>query len=357
MMMPFTNQRVLVTGGAGFVGSNLVRQLLDAGAAHIHVVDNLLSAERINVPDDARIRFSEASAADDGLLASLGDDYDYVFHLSTFHGNQNSIFDPLADHENNTLPTLKLYERLKDFRRLKKVVYSGAGCAVAEKTFDAAHATEESDLVSLHNNDSPYSMSKIFGEFYSAYYHKQSRLPVVRARFQNVYGPGEYLGAGRWRGTPATVWRNVTPTFIYKALEGEKLPLENEGIATRDFIYVEDVARGLAACALKGQPGEAYNIASGVETSIRELATRITALTGSQAGVELLPRRSWDHSGKRFGSTQKSERELGWSAIVPLDEGLARTVEWTKANLDTIRTFIRRYDRQIREYQARQARA
>lgn len=350
-------QSVLVTGGAGFVGGQLVRHLLELGAGGVVIVDNLLSAERINVPDDPRVTFVEKSAADDALLSSLGDEFDYVFHLSTFHGNQNSIADPLADHANNTLPTLKLFERLRHCQRIKKVVYSGAGCALAEKTFDEAHATEESDLVSLHNNDSPYSMSKIFGEFYSAYYFKQFQLPVVRARFQNVYGPGEFLGAGQWRGTPATVWRNVTPTFIYKALDGQPLPLENEGVATRDFIYVEDVARGLVACAVSGRAGEAYNIASGVETSIRELATRIIELTGNTAGLELLPRRSWDHSGRRFGSTRKSERELGWTAKVPLDEGLARTVAWTRAHFDTIRGFVRRYEQQLRDYYATQARA
>lgn len=340
---PLRDTSILVTGGAGFVGSNLVRHLLDEGVAHVHVVDNLLSAEASNVPDDARVRLSVQSAADDRLLAALQDEYDYVFHLSTFHGNQNSIADPLADHQHNTLPTLKLYERLKNFQRIKKVVYSGAGCALAEKTFDEAHATVESDLVSLHNNDSPYSMSKIFGEFYSVYYHKQHRLPTVRARFQNVYGPGEILGAGEWRGTPATVWRNVTPTFIFKALDGQPLPLENEGIATRDFIYVEDVAKGLAACARAGSPGDVYNIASGVETSIRELATTISTLAGNAAGVQLLPRRSWDNSGKRFGSTVKSEQELGWRATVTLADGLGRTVQWTRDNLDMIRSVMAKH--------------
>ena len=348
-----TRQSILVTGGAGFVGGRLVRHLLELEVGRVVIVDNLLSSERLNVPSDPRVTLLEQSAADDALLVALSDEFDYVFHLSTFHGNQNSIADPLADHANNTLPTLKLFERVRAFTRLKKVVYSGAGCALAEKTFDEAHATEESDLVSLHNNDSPYSMSKIFGEFYSAYYFKQFKLPVVRARFQNVYGPGEFLGAGKWRGTPATVWRNVTPTFIYKALDGQKLPLENEGVATRDFIYVDDVASGLVACALAGRAGEAYNIASGVETSIRELATKIIELTGNQAGLELLPRRSWDHSGKRFGSTRKSQRELGWTATVPLDDGLSRTVDWTRDNFATIRGFVQRYEPEIRAYHGR----
>ena len=344
----FTHRRILVTGGAGFVGSNLVRLLLDSGAEHVHIVDNLLSAVRENVPDDARVRFTEASITDDAVLQALRDEYDYVFHLSTYHGNQSSIHNPLADHENNTLTTLKLYERLKGFRRLGKVVYSGAGCAVAEKTFGAASATEESDVVSLHHNDSPYSMSKIFGEFYSVYYHQQHALPTVRARFQNVYGPREVLGAGRWRGTPATVWRNVTPTFIYKAINGEPLPVENEGIATRDFIFVADVARGLVACALGGRPGDVYNIASGVETSIRELATRINSLTGNTGGIEWLPKRPWDNSGKRFGSTEKAARELGWRAEVPLADGLGQTIDWTRENIDLIRRNIAQHEPHLR---------
>jgi len=341
-MSTFTHAHVLVTGGAGFVGSNLVRRLLDEGASGVHVVDNLLSAEKVNVPADRRVTFTEASIADDYVLSALKDEYDYVFHLSTYHGNQSSIHDPLADHANNTLTTLKLYERIKNFRRLKKVVYSAAGCSVAEKTFDTAEATEETDLVSLWM-DSPYSMSKVFGEFYSTYYFKQHRLPTVRARFQNVYGPGEILGAGRWRGTPATVWRNVTPTFIWKALQGEPLPLENEGIATRDFIYVDDVAAGLGCCALRGSPGEVYNLASGRETPIRELAERINALTGSQAGVRLLPKRAWDNSGKRYGSTVKAERDLNFKAAIDLNDGLSRTVEWTKANAKLISGTIQRH--------------
>jgi UDP-glucose 4-epimerase len=337
---------VLVTGGAGFVGSNLVKRLLELGAERIHVVDNLLSAEACNVPDDPRVVFSETSITDDALLASLEDAYDYCFHLCTYHGNQSSIHDPLADHENNTLTTIKLYERLKGFGRLKKVVYSSAGCSVAAKTFDTACATEETDLVAL-KQDSPYSMSKIFGEFYSVYYHGQHGLPAVRARFQNVYGPGEILGAGRWRGTPATVWRNVTPTFVFKSLSGEALPLENEGIATRDFIYVTNVADGLIACALKGNAGEAYNIASGRETSIRELAETINALTGNATPARMLPKRPWDNSGKRFGSTEKSRRELGFEAQVEIGEGLARTAEWTRENLDLIRRTMAKHDAQM----------
>jgi UDP-glucose 4-epimerase len=341
-MAELNQAAILVVGGAGFVGGNLVRRLLDFDVTSVHVVDNLLSAERSNVPDDIRVRFTEGSIADDRILGELHDEYDYVFHLSTYHGNQSSIHDPIADHENNLLTTLKLFERLKDFRKIKKVVYSGAGCAVAEKTYDQAHATLEDAPISLRM-DSPYSISKIVGEFYALYYFDRHALPTVRARFQNVYGPGEILGAGRWRGTPATVWRNVTPTFVYKSLKGLALPVEGEGKASRDFIYVQDIVQGLILCALKGKPGDVYNLASGAETTISDLAALINELTGNQTRIEYLPRRNWDHSGRRFGSTEKSKREIGFEAKTPLREGLERTVAWTKENMGLIESCMNRH--------------
>jgi nucleoside-diphosphate-sugar epimerase len=320
---------VLVTGGAGFVGSNLVLRLLAEGAAHVRVVDNLLSAVQENIPVDGRVEFTLGSIADDRVLDTIHDDYDFVFHLSTYHGNQSSIHNPLADHENNLLTTLKLCERLKDFRRLKKFVYAGAGCAVAEKTFDDPTPTTEDAPVSLRM-DSPYSISKLAGEFYVVYYHERHALPTVRARFQNVYGPREILGAGEWRGTPATVWRNVTPTFIYKALQHESLPLEGGGETTRDFIYVEDLVEGLLCCATRGDAGEVYNLASGAEITIRELAERINELVENPNPVTILPRRTWDRSGRRFGSTEKARAQLGFTATVSHAEGLRRTVQWTR---------------------------
>lgn len=298
------DKNVLVVGGGGFIGSNLVKMLLADKAKKVVIVDNLLSAEKSNIPHDKKAVFIEGSITDEGVLSKIKDEYDFVFHLATYHGNQSSIHDPLADHDNNTYTTLRLFDHLKNFKKIKKIVYSSAGCSVAKKTYGTAHATKEDAPIELHQ-DSPYSISKIIGEFYSAYYHKQHGLPVVRARFQNVYGPGEILGAGRWRGTPATVWRNVTPTFIYKSLKGESLPLMNGGDASRDFIYVEDICRGLVACALRGLPGDVYNIASGKETTIFKLAQIINKLTGNSSELTLLPKRSWDTSGKRYGSPAK----------------------------------------------------
>jgi nucleoside-diphosphate-sugar epimerase len=347
----FQHRSALVTGGAGFVGSTLTKRLLADGIAFVHVIDNLLSAERWNVPDDPRVTFIEGSIADDDMVGAVQDEYDYVFHLSTYHGNQSSIHDPLADHEHNQLTTLKLLERVKSFKRLRKLVYSGAGCAVAAKTHDTPEATAEDAPVSLEM-DSPYSISKIVGEFYAVYYHRRHGVPAVRARFQNVYGPGEILGAGKWRGTPATVWRNVTPVFVYRALKQLPLPVEGGGAAGRDFIFVEDIANGLMRCALAGAPGDVYNLASGVETPIRTLAELINRLTGNSAPIDVRPARDWDRSGRRFGTTTKAREQLGFDAAVPLEEGLARTIEWTRENLPKIESCIARHEEQLRRYAA-----
>ena len=139
-------------------------------------------------------------------------------------------------------------------------------------------------------------------------------VPTVKARFQNVYGPGEVLGAGRWRGTPHTIWRNVTPTFVYKALKGEALPVESGGVATRDFIYVDDIVAGLLACAQRGEPGGVYNLASGVETSILELAEVINELAGNATPIALSGARDWDRSGRRHGDPAKARAELDFEA-------------------------------------------
>jgi UDP-glucose 4-epimerase len=339
----FTNTSILVVGGAGFVGSNLVKLLLaNVPSISVTVIDNLMSAEVENLPNDDRLIFIKGSISNNEIVHQLKDEYDYIFHLATYHGNQSSIYDPIADHENNTLTTLKLFDWIKNFKQIKKVVYSSAGCSVAKKTFGDATETTEEDPIEL-KQDSPYSISKIIGEFYSLYYFNQHQLPTVRARFQNVYGHGEVLGAGEWRGTPATIWRNVTPTFVYKALKGMPLPVENDGIASRDFIFVKDICRGLIACASMGKAGEVYNLASGKETSIGELAKRINQITQNQGGMENHPKRSWDNSGKRFGSTEKAKRELGFEVTISIEEGLKMTIDWTKGNMDFIEKCMQKH--------------
>jgi nucleoside-diphosphate-sugar epimerase len=136
----------------------------------------------------------------------------------------------------------------------------------------------------------------------------------------------------------------VTPTFIYKAVKNIDLPLENGGIASRDFIFVDDICRGLIACALNGKPGDVYNIATGKDITIADWANMIVDISGSKAKVELLPKRAWDNSGKRFGSTEKSENEIGFKAQVDYAEGLKKTIEWTKNNLPRIEATMKKHE-------------
>ncbi|MGF1530282.1 MAG: NAD-dependent epimerase/dehydratase family protein [Puniceicoccaceae bacterium] len=347
--MHFDQSNILVVGGAGFVGSNLCRKLLAHSGLHsLLVVDNFLSSEPFNLPKDPRLVLIKGSIADDAVLKQLPTDLDYVFHLACFHGNQSSIHSPLEDHANNTLTSLKLFEQIYNMSSLKKVIYSSAGCAVSEKTADTAKATVEDAPNSLFH-DSPYSISKIIGEMYGNYYFTRYGMPFVKARFQNVYGPGEVLGSGQWRGTRHTVWRNVTPTFIWKSLHGQPLPLENGGVATRDFIFVADIVDGLLACALRGTPGEAYNLATGEETSIRHWASMINVLTGNPANLQVEAPRDWDHSIKRFGSTDKAKQELGFEAKYTGEAGLRKTIEWTVDNRARIRETMLKHLKHLPE--------
>jgi UDP-glucose 4-epimerase len=334
----------LVVGGAGFVGSNLVLALLEQGVGRVLIVDNLLSSEASNIPTDPRVTFIFGSIADQRVLNKLPDEIDFVWHLACYHGNQSSIADPIADHDNNTLTSLMLFEHLSERVRTKKVVYAAAGCAVAEKTADDPIATPEDAPISLFH-DSPYSISKIIGEMYGNYYFTRNSFPFVRARFQNVYGPREILGAGQWRGTPATVWRNVVPTFIWKAIHGQSFVLDNGGTGSRDFIFVEDIVQGLIACAEKGVPGQAYNLASGVETTISSLSEKILSISGSSSLIEHGEKREWDNSIRRFGSTEKASSALGFDAATSLDKGLKITVEWFMRNQTEISNVIDRHQR------------
>ena len=228
---------------------------------------------------------------------------------------------------------------------MRKVVYAAAGCAVAEKTFDGAHATTEDAPVSLFH-DSPYSISKLVGEMYGNYYFTRHGLPFVKARFQNVYGPREILGAGRWRGTPTR--SGATSRRLSSGRRSRRaLPVENGGIASRDFIFVEDMSRGLMACALRGEPGETYNLASGVETTIRELAERVNELAGNKTPIQLAPARDWDRSGQRFGDPSKARAALGFEAKVAHEDGLVRTITWTRNNRNRILACMLQHARYV----------
>ena len=129
-----------------------------------------------------------------------------------------------------------------------------------------------------------------------------------------------------------------------ESLAGEALPLDNGGNVSRDFIFVQDVVDGLIACAGKGVPGESYNLATGVETTILDIALKINEIVGNKTSLELKPARDWDRSGKRFGSTWKSLEKLGYKAEISVEQGLQQTIDWTKENKIMVERSVGKHD-------------
>ena len=308
-------------------------------------MDNLLSSERENLPSDGKIDFIEGSIAEDEILGRIDDEFDYIFHLATYHGNQNSIADPLADHDNNLVTTLKLYERIKRFKRLKKVVYTASGCvSCASRRVRLGHPDNGGRRVVSLDLDSPYQISKVVGEFYSIYFRRQHGLPTVRARFQNVYGPGEVLGAGSWRGTSATVWRNVVGDVRLPCPAGAAADTRRRRHCLPGFRVRRRRRPGpLCLCEVRGAGETSTTSPAEIETPIRRLAELVVELTGGTSRLELGPRRSWDRSVARFGSPDKARDRLGFQAGVPLEEGLRRTIDWTRAHHDFIGECLERH--------------
>ena len=336
----------LVIGGAGFVGSWVVEELLKETDGEIFVLDNLLSSEKSNVSTNNRVHFIYGSASDETILNKVDANLDKVFHLACFHGNQSSIFDPLMDLENNLKPTLTVLNWVEKRAPKARIVYTGAGCAVAPKTWDTPTGVPEVDETPLLH-DSPYSISKVTGEMYSKYFSDRRGLDVVRVRFQNAYGPREILGAGEWRGTIHTIWRNVIPTFIWRASNNEDLTLYGAGESSRDFVFVEDLARGVVKASNLGIKGEVYNLASGQEMLIKEVACKIIQYSNSSSKLRIEGRREWDHSGRRFGDPSKSANEIGFKTQIPFDQGLKNTIKWTKDNFELISNVIGKHRSQL----------
>ncbi|WP_437603970.1 NAD-dependent epimerase/dehydratase family protein [Sorangium sp. So ce590] len=310
----YKGRRVVVTGGAGAIGSSLTVALADAGAEVI-VVEDFSSSPRWSIAARSDVRFVEGSVVDDDVLAeAFRDKPSHVFHLAALFANQNSVDNPERDLEVNGLGTLRV---LRHARRsgAQRVVFASSGCAVYGS--DPPRPVPE-DYVSLDVH-TPYQATKLLGELYCNYFTGQAGMSTVRVRLFNSYGPGEVPGR----------YRNVIPNFICWALRGEPLPITGTGEETRSFTYVGDIVDGLLrAGTTAGASGEAFNLASGSETTILDLARAINEMTGNRAGIRFVERRAWDTQRRRLASTEKARRVLGFDARMDLHEGLATTVTW-----------------------------
>lgn len=318
----YQDRTVLVTGGAGAIGSNLTRALVGAGARVI-VLDNLSSAERWNVPSLPGLLFVEGDIRNEIILKRVFlERPSIVFHLAAFFANQNSVDHPEIDLDVNGLGTLRLLE-YATMSGIDRFVYASSGCSIYGS--DAPLPLKE-EFVSLHLS-SPYQITKMLGELYCNFYANHHDVKVVKPRFFNSYGPGEVPGQ----------YRNVIPNFIYWAMKGRPLSITGNGSETRDFTFVGDIVDGLLrGGALDAAVGEEFNLASGVETSILDLAKMINAATGSKAEIEFVPRRKWDTKARLRASVDKARNLLGYDPKTPFAEGLEVTIRWFRDNWDRI---------------------
>ena len=318
----YKDKIILVTGGAGAIGSNLCRALAEIGA-HVIILDNLSSAERWNIPSLHGILFVEGDIRDEVKLKRVFfDQPQIVFHLAAFFANQNSVDHPETDLEVNGLGTLRLLE-YSILTGVERFIYASSGCSIYGSSAPLP-LTEE--FMSM-NLSSPYQITKMLGELYCNFFHNHYGLKVVKPRFFNSYGPGEVPGQ----------YRNVIPNFIYWAMKGQPLPITGSGEETRDFTYVGDIVDGLLrAGVMESAIGQEFNLASGKETRIIDLANMVNQATNNKAGIQFAQRRKWDTKSRLLASIDRARELIGYEPKISFEEGLKKTIDWFKANWDKI---------------------
>lgn len=322
-LVEYRDKKILVTGGAGAIGSRLVRKLLELNTFVI-VLDNLSSGYAWNLPQNDNMLFVKGDTANDiDLKRVFNEKPEIIFHLAAFFANQNSVDYPEKDLKTNGLGTLKLMEYAAIYNKIERFIYASSGCSIYPS--DAPMPYKE-ELTTMYLS-SPYQVTKMLGELYGNYFYKQYGLPFVKARFFNSYGPGEVPGQ----------YRNVIPNFIYWAIKGQRLPITGTGEETRDFIYADDIVDGLLRLGyFENAIGDAFNLAVGREIKIKYLAETINKLVGNDAGVKYLSRRKWDTKPRILASNVKAKEKLGFNPDSDFEKGLKVAIKWFKDNWGNI---------------------
>lgn len=319
------NARVLVTGGAGFIGNNLVRRLLQNDVSSIVIMDNQSSGMAVFLPNDPRITFvgMDIDKMDKLNFVINQHEFDYVFHLAAHFANQNSVDHPFSDIQTNIVGTVSLLEILKFHKSLRKFVYASSSCVYGT-------ATQMNEDTFIYPSETPYSINKYTAELYTQYYAHLFHVPTVSIRIFNTYGPYELAGK----------YRNVIPNFIEKALNGEDLVITGTGRESRDFTFVEDLIDLMIAAALSpSKEGEIFNGGTGFRTEILNMAEIIKEVTASTSNIVFKPARNWDKVKDRLSDTSKSASELNYAPSVQIREGLERTIKWYKDNYDKVKSL------------------
>lgn len=304
----------LVTGAAGFIGSNIVEELVKRGES-VRALDNLATGRRSNIePFLDSVEFVQGSITDDTLLASAMRGVDYVLHQAALPSVPRSVEDPLSAHEANATGTLKVLMAARD-AGVKRVVYASSSSVYGESP--TLPKREDMPTEPL----SPYAVNKLTGEEYCKVFARIYGLPTVALRYFNVFGP---------RQDPKSQYAAAIPGIASRMLRGERPILYGDGEQTRDFTYVQNVvSANLLACQREEAVGLAMNVATGERISLLELVSILNEVLGTDIAPEFAPPRAGDvkHS---LADISLAERALGYRVEVGFKEGLARTVEALK---------------------------
>lgn len=305
----FAGRRVLVTGGAGFVGGGAVRSLVDQGA-RVTVLDDLFTGRAETLPTS--VQFVKGSVTDAALVRDLVADASVVFHMAA-RNIIASTKNPRDDFETNIGGTLNVLMAARDSRP-DRVVYTSSTSVYGNPR--SIPINEDDSLVLL----SPYAVSKLGGENYCSAFYESYGLPVSVVRYSNVFGRGQ---------RPDNPYCGVVSKFFAAAIAGEPLQVHGDGEQTRDYTYIDDaVAATLIAAIHPRAEGEVFNIGTGIETSVNALAAGIRAAVGRPVEISHVDRRDIDNIRRRVVNIEKIRRMLRWAPQVTLEAGLVRTADW-----------------------------
>jgi len=314
-----TSRKALVTGGAGFIGSHVADRLLAAGF-DVTILDNLSSGRRENVPAAARFVEGCITSPEAAALVREGG-FDVLCHLAAQIDVRRSVEDPAFDARINVLGTLNLLEAVRTASPRTRVIFSSTGGALY-----GDFATPPSDELTAKDPEAPYGIAKLAAEYYLAYYGRVHRLDTVALRYGNVYGPRQdpHGEAG------------VVAIFCNRLLDGRALTVFGDGTQTRDYVFVGDVADMNVRVAQAELPSparldaRAFNVGTGVETSVNTLAATLQRAAGSATPIEYAPARPGELQRSAL-DIDKARTVLGWSPAVSVEDGLTETFRWFAA--------------------------
>ncbi len=297
----------VVTGGAGFIGSHLAETLLSRGR-RVRVVDNFSTGRRAILPRGTELVEGDVNdVAGDAFRGAAT-----VYHLAALPSVPRSVKQPLESHQATARGTLAALAAAEQ-AGVKRLVFASSSSVYGDTPTLPKHERMPPQPLS------PYAAAKLAGEYYAASWAGRGALETVSLRFFNVYGP---------RQDPDSPYAAVIPIFLRLLREGKRLKVYGDGGQTRDFTFVGDVVEGLIrASSAPGVSGRVYNLAGGRPVSVLDMGKELARLSGKTADFEFLPPRAGDIRDS-FADVEAARRDLGFTASVPLEEGLRRTFGW-----------------------------